>query len=205
MDQLREVIIDHAGRIHSALCAQLDAVESLYAPASDFIAQAEVVKSAGLEFNAELRMLPTWRSVATGLDGRRNGDFSDWLTELPQRIEDTSWEQLSLQLRDALLRLEHERGERDAPFRNPANALRSTTTVNDFLIGMSPPFLVGSALRAHGGRPPAIPTVSGTTRTRARTVLPCGRPPAHAATSRPARREPRQRDDRRLRACPRYT
>src|SRR5665647_1812468 len=127
MDQVRDEIIEHAGRIHAALRAQLDAVDSLYAPASDFIARSEVVKSAGLEFNAELRMLPTWRSVPTGLDGRRNGDFSDWLAQLPQRIEDTSWEQLSTQLKEALVRLEHERGEPEDPVRDPANALRSTT------------------------------------------------------------------------------
>ena len=136
MDQVRDEIIEHAGRIHAALRAQLDAVDSLYAPASDFIARSEVVKSAGLEFNAELRMLPTWRSVPTGLDGRRNGDFSDWLAQLPQRIEDTSWEQLSTQLKEALVRLEHERGEPEDPVRDPANALRSTTTLDEFLMSM---------------------------------------------------------------------
>ena len=136
MGTLREEIIAHAGRIHAALGTQLQAVESLYAPASYFIAQSEVVKNAGLEFNAELRMLPTWQSVATALDGRRNGDFPDWVSELPQRVEDTSWEQLSVQLTEALVRLEHERAEIDAGFRNPANALRSTTTLDDFLMSM---------------------------------------------------------------------
>ena len=34
MDQVRDEIIEHAGRIHAALRAQLDAVDSLYAPAS---------------------------------------------------------------------------------------------------------------------------------------------------------------------------
>lgn len=136
MGRLREQIIDQAGRIHVALRAQLDAVESLYAPASEFITQAEVVKNAGLEFNAELRMLPTWQSVSSGLDGRRNGDLSDWLAELPQRIEDTGWEQLSAQLRKALVRLEHERGESSGPYRDPANALRITTTLDEFLLNM---------------------------------------------------------------------
>jgi ABC-type lipoprotein export system ATPase subunit len=136
MSTLHEEIIAHAGRIHAALRTQLQAVESLYAPASHFIAQSEVVKNAGLEFNAELRMLPTWQSVATALDGRRNGDFPDWLSELPQRVEDTSWGQLSVQLREALVRLENERAEIDAEFRNPANALRSTTSLDDFLMSM---------------------------------------------------------------------
>lgn len=136
MDALREQIIAHGGRIHAALQAQLQAVESLYAPASDFIAQSEVVKNAGLQFNAELRMLSTWQSVSTALDGRRNGDFPDWLADLSQRIEDTSWEQLSIQLAEALVRLERERAEIHGKFRNPENALRSTTTVGDFLMSM---------------------------------------------------------------------
>ncbi len=136
MTLLREGIIEEAGQIHAGLRAQLDAVESLYAPASEFIAQADVVRSAGLEFSAELRMLPAWRSVPVGLDGRRNGDFSDWLAELPQRIEDTSWDQLRPQLSEALVRLEHERGEPSDSFRNPASALRSTTTLEEFLVGL---------------------------------------------------------------------
>ncbi|MBE0011651.1 TrlF family AAA-like ATPase [Arthrobacter sp. AET 35A] len=136
MDIRREEIIAHAGQIYAALATQLQAVESLYAPASSFIAQSEVVRNAGLEFNAELRVLPSWQSVATALDGRRNGDFPDWLSELPQRVEDTSWEQLSTQLMEALVRLEHERAEFDAGFRNPANALRSTSTLHDFLMSL---------------------------------------------------------------------
>jgi hypothetical protein len=136
MENLRQQINKHAGRIHGALRAQLEAVESLYAPASDFIAQAEVVRNAGLEFNAELRMLPNWRSIPRSLDGRRNGDFTDWLAELPRRIEDTSWDQLSPQLLEALVRLEHERGEPDDPFRNPAHALRGTTELDEFLMSI---------------------------------------------------------------------
>lgn len=136
VDALRDQIIERSKHIYEALEAQLRAVESLYAPASDFIAQSEVVKNAGLEFNAELRLLPTWRSVSAGLDGRRNGDFTDWLTELPQRLEDTSWEQLAKQLSEALHRLEHERGEVEGELRNPSNALRSTTTLDNFLMSM---------------------------------------------------------------------
>lgn len=136
VDALRDQIIERSKRIYEALEAQLRAVESLYGPASDFIAQSEVVKNAGLEFNAELRLLPTWRSVSAGLDGRRNGDFTDWLTTLPQRLEDISWEQLASQLSEALHRLEHERGEADGTLRNPANALRGTTTLDSFLMSM---------------------------------------------------------------------
>ena len=136
MTALREEVVAHSGRIHEALSTQLQAVESLYAPASNFIEQSEVVKNAGLEFSADLRMLPTWQSVSSGLDGRRNGDFPDWLSELPQRVEDTSWKQLSDQLKEALVRLEHERADVDSEFRDPSNALRSNTTVEDFLMSM---------------------------------------------------------------------
>lgn len=136
MEGLRQQILEQAGRIHGSLTRQLQAVESLYAPASRFIAQSEVVRSAGLEFTAELRILPAWLSVATALDGRRNGDFLDWLTELPQRLENTNWEQLSAQLEEALQRLEHERGDSNAENRNPAMALRSTTTLEGFLLDL---------------------------------------------------------------------
>lgn len=136
MDEQRARIIAQSQRIHGALGAQLQAVESLYAPASNFIAESEVVKNAGLEFNAELRMLPTWQSVPVALDGRRNGDYPDWLSELPQRLEDTSWKQLSAQLAGALGRLEHERADVSANFRDPAKALRSSTQLDDFLMSM---------------------------------------------------------------------
>lgn len=136
MSELRDEIMLCSRRVHEALEAQLHAVESLYAPASTFIAQSDVVKNAGLEFNAELRILPAWRSVAAGLDGRKNGEFSDWLIELPQRVEDTSWDQLATQLREAFDRLEHERGEAGGEYRNPATALRNNTTIDDFLMSM---------------------------------------------------------------------
>ena len=136
MSELRDEIMLCSRRVYEALEAQLHAVESLYAPASTFIAQSDVVKNAGLEFNAELRILPAWRSVAAGLDGRKNGEFSDWLIELPQRVEDTSWDQLATQLREAFDRLEHERGEAGGEYRNPATALRNNTTIDDFLMSM---------------------------------------------------------------------
>ncbi len=136
MGELRDEIMLCSRRVHEALGAQLRAVESLYAPASTFIAHSDVVKNAGLEFNAELRILPAWRSVAAGLDGRKNGEFSDWLIDLPQRVEDTSWDQLATQLQEAFDRLEHERGEAGGEYRNPAIALRNNTTIDDFLMSM---------------------------------------------------------------------
>lgn len=136
VERLRGEILGHAERIHDALEAQLRAVESLYSSASDFIAQSEVVKNAGLEFNAELRILPTWRNVTAGLDGRRNGEFTDWLTDLPMRLECTNWDQVGEQLLEALTRMEHERGEIDGDVRNPSKALRNNTTLVDFLMTM---------------------------------------------------------------------
>ncbi|WP_082777954.1 TrlF family AAA-like ATPase [Tsukamurella pseudospumae] len=133
IDRIRGKLIENAGLIHRELRAQLGAVEGLYAPASKFIAESEVVRNAGLEFNAELRVLPTWRDVSIGLDGRRNGDYSDWLAELPARIEDTSWGQIGPQLEESIDRLEHERGDLKESTRNPATALRSNTSVEDFL------------------------------------------------------------------------
>ena len=56
VDELRQDILASSKRVYEALQAQLLAVESLYAPASAFIAESDVVKNAGLEFNAELRL-----------------------------------------------------------------------------------------------------------------------------------------------------
>ncbi|KZE99095.1 MULTISPECIES: TrlF family AAA-like ATPase [unclassified Rhodococcus (in: high G+C Gram-positive bacteria)] len=133
---LREQILAGSKLIYEVLQQQLAAVKSLYQPASDFIARSSVVRNAGLEFNAELRVLPSWRSVSAGLDGRKNGDFTDWLTELPQRLEDTSWKQLADELSDALNRLERERGEVEGELRDPADALRGTKTLDSFLMSM---------------------------------------------------------------------
>lgn len=134
MNELRDKIRQCSHSIYEALDAQLRTVESLYAPASIFISQSNVVKSAGLKFNAELRILPAWRNVTAGLDGRKNGEFSDWLINLPQRVENTSWDQIATQLKETFDRLEHERGEVCGEYRNPATAFRNNTTIEDFLM-----------------------------------------------------------------------
>lgn len=136
LDELRNQIMEGSRRIHESLQAQLQTVESLYGPASAFIAASGVVKNAGLEFNAELRPLPSWKNVAAGLDGRRNGEFTDWLMALPQRLGDTSWEEIAGELKEALGRLERERGECEGGLRDPSTALRNSTTLEDFLMGM---------------------------------------------------------------------
>lgn len=134
LDAVSRRLVEKSSEIHHALGSQLQTVSALYKPASDFISHSDVVKNAGLEFNAELRILPDWRGVPAGLDGRRNGDFSEWLMEMPQRIEDTSWEQLGPQLSIALDRLCRERAELDGAARDPKSALRAATSLEDFLM-----------------------------------------------------------------------
>ncbi|PRY56020.1 TrlF family AAA-like ATPase [Glycomyces artemisiae] len=136
LDELRELIISHSGRIHAVLQEQLDAVSSLYEPASRFISSSEVVQNAGLEFSADLRILPSWISLSGALDGRRNGSLPEWLDEMPQRVEGTNWSQLAGELSDALKRLEHERGGAESPFRDPASAIKSTVNIEDFLMSI---------------------------------------------------------------------
>ncbi|MBU8832244.1 TrlF family AAA-like ATPase [Mycolicibacterium goodii] len=136
MEQIRERMLLLAGETHEALRAQLGEVESLYGPASSFIAESEVLRTAGLEFNAELRVLPSWANISSGLDGRRNGDFPEWLDNLPQRIEGTTWEQLRDELTEVLTRLECERGEVGAQFRDPQHALKGAVSADEFLMNI---------------------------------------------------------------------
>lgn len=133
MDLAREAMFGHAELIHSALIEQLKEVRGLYEPAARFIESSEVVKSAGFEFQAELRVMPTWRNVAGGLDGRRTGDLSEWLIEVPSRVDSSNWEDLSIQFRELVSRLEGTRGRETATYRNPGDALRSQTSLEDFL------------------------------------------------------------------------
>ncbi|WP_083936461.1 TrlF family AAA-like ATPase [Nocardiopsis ganjiahuensis] len=133
IDDAREALINHAGLIHNALYGQLFAVQDLYEPASRFIADSSVVKNAGLQFKAELRILPSWRSISSSLDGRRNGDFPEWLNSFPNRVESTDWEHLGHDLKNSLIRLEHEKGDPDEAHRNPKLSLRTATSIEDFL------------------------------------------------------------------------
>ncbi|WP_349307172.1 MULTISPECIES: TrlF family AAA-like ATPase [unclassified Rhodococcus (in: high G+C Gram-positive bacteria)] len=136
MVEAREKLIEQSKLIHESLVDQLLGVEGMYAPASRFIRESEIVRNVGLEFQAELRVLPSWYEMSSSLDGRRNGDHPDWLNALPQRIEDTGWAQISFQLPEILDRLEAERGEASATFRHPESALRSNVELEDFLISI---------------------------------------------------------------------
>lgn len=136
VESCRGRIFERSHLIYLALQSQLTIVKSLYEHASSFIATSEVVKNAGLEFNAELRVLPVWESLSSSLDRRRNGDFTDWLVGFAQRLEDSTWAQLEEQLSEALSRLEHEKGEPSGEPRDPASALRGSTSVEDFLVGL---------------------------------------------------------------------
>lgn len=131
--EARSQLVEQAGKVHAALTEQLEAVGDLFAPATRFIEGSKVIKDAGLDFRAELRLLPSWRGIAASLDGRRNGDYSDWLLGLPDRVESLAWADLSPAIEEAILRLEAERGEPGGEYRDPASALRSATPLAEFL------------------------------------------------------------------------
>jgi len=129
----KDALIAHANQIHEALAAQAAAVAELYAPASKFIDESDVVQTAGLEFKAELRMLPDWHEITSSLDGRRSGDLLDWLAALPDRVDGADWSGLSGELGTLVKRLESERAAEDGAFRNPDNAFRTGSTLEEYL------------------------------------------------------------------------
>ena len=126
-------ILDLTRLIYRQLQTQLAEVSSMYAPASSFISSSEVASSAGLKFGAELRLLSSWEDTARNLDGRRNGQFLDWLEDFSSALEDTSWDQISSYLRQVFSRLEHEKGAPEAARRNPETALKQSVKLEDFL------------------------------------------------------------------------
>ena len=129
----RHEILDLTRLIYGQLQTQLAEVSSMYAPASSFISSSEVASSAGLKFGAELRLLSSWEDIARHLDGRRNGQFLDWLEEFSSALEDTSWDQISSYLPQVFSRLEHEKGDPEAVRRNPETALKQSVKLGDFL------------------------------------------------------------------------
>jgi ABC-type lipoprotein export system ATPase subunit len=133
LDASREAMLAHVGKIYAALAMELTAVEGLYAPAAAFIAGAEVVQKAGLEFRAELRVMPLWKEIPTRLDGRRIGDLGESLRLLPERVSPIAWSLLEGELRTVLTRLEAERGQVGESFRSPDLALRTGVTLETFL------------------------------------------------------------------------
>lgn len=133
MQEARAALVLHAEQVHRALAEQASAVADLYAPASRFIEASAVVQTAGLEFNADLRILPEWQGITSSLDGRRNGDFLDWLSALPDRLDGAEWDEIAGNLDTLLLRLESERGTDGGQFRNPHGAFRQGSSLEDYL------------------------------------------------------------------------
>lgn len=133
MNEARDRLITKAKEIRDALEAQRDAVESLYAPASDFIAQSEVVSRADLQFKAELRVNNRWGTLSAVVDGRKSPDLPGWMNGLAERIPSTDWPDNEAELRGLLARLESERGQAGGEYRNPASTLRAASTLEELL------------------------------------------------------------------------
>jgi len=78
-------------------------------------------------------MLPDWHEITSSLDGRRSGDLLDWLAALPDRVDGADWSGLSGELGTLVKRLESERAAEDGAFRNPDNAFRTGSTLEEYL------------------------------------------------------------------------
>lgn len=129
----RSALLNQAGTVYEAIQGQLEAVESLYRPATEFIAGSSLAGSAGLEFDASIRFTNQWLGLTKALDGRKSGDLIGWIEQVPDRIGDTSWESIEAALRDFLTRLESERGTLDGELRDPASALRTSASLDGLL------------------------------------------------------------------------
>lgn len=132
-DEVRQEMLRCVAHIHAALVDQVESVGDLYSPAAAFISDSEVVSRAGLEFNAELRVLPQWNSIGANIDLRRSPELSTWMSGFPDRVEVADWSEIEPELDLVMLRLERERGDDQGVYRNPASALRSTISFGDFL------------------------------------------------------------------------
>jgi hypothetical protein len=133
LDTARSALLEQARAVYDAIRAQLDAVESLYRPATEFIASSTLASSAGLVFDASIRFTNQWLSLSKSLDGRKSGDMITWVEQLPDRINDTSWTHIGAALREFLNRLESERGTADGALRDPASALRAAASLEGLL------------------------------------------------------------------------
>lgn len=127
-------ILEQSRLIYDALTKRLSMVTDLYAPASRFIADSAIVSNAGLEFNAELRILPVWEGISTMLDQRRNPEFSTWISRFGEHGSCRSWNDLLPELKNIFDCIQCERGQVGGEYRNPVSALRKTARLNDFLI-----------------------------------------------------------------------
>lgn len=123
-------------RIYEELTAQLDVVQELYSPVTEFVRGSAVVQNAELEFEAILRPTRSLGDLVRKLDGRRNGDFSNWVLDIPARLGGAEWSEFSVEFKKVLDRLARERGDEDGAPRNPRNALRSQESLGDFLTAL---------------------------------------------------------------------
>jgi ABC-type transport system involved in cytochrome c biogenesis ATPase subunit len=133
VQSIEDSLVELARQIHDSLKGELSAVTDLYGPPSRFIAASPVVKNAGLEFRAELRVVSRMQSLSNLVDGRRSPDLIPWISRLPETIDGQDWDQIGPQLRSSFLRLSHERGSDTGVTRHPDEALRKDFTVIEFI------------------------------------------------------------------------
>lgn len=128
-----EEIFQISQEIFDELKSKLDVVRSLYRPATQFIDASYVLQNVGLEFNAGLKSLSSWRNIPEALDRRKNGELVSWLEELPSRLDLLDWSSISQEIDQLVRRLNHDGADQNKEMRNPLLALRSTSSLRDFL------------------------------------------------------------------------
>ena len=133
MDEQLELLVSKSAEIHASVVEQLDSVTSLYEPAARFIRGSRAIEHAELEFKADLRLVPTLRSLGTQVNARRSPDLPQTITDLPSRVDARSWEDLEVELRAVVNALGSDKGQEGGEFRNPELAMRSDFEVTDFL------------------------------------------------------------------------
>ncbi|MDP4331949.1 chromosome segregation protein SMC [Curtobacterium sp. A7_M15] len=136
LQECQSRLISVSEEIHKALLSELEAVLDLYAPASRFIADSQVVQKAGLEFRAALEFTSAIQRLSASLDGRRNTDLGSWIGELPQRVSAMSWDDISGELALIVRRLGTDRGAEDGAARHAGAGLRAGTSLPDFLVAL---------------------------------------------------------------------
>lgn len=125
MKEQVDLILAKAGEIHDAVVDQLDAVASLYEPAADFIRGSKAIEQAELEFKADLRVVPSLRTLGAQLDARRSPELTQSVSDLPSRIHARDWPEIEAELRRLVEALSADRGQTGGEFRNPELAMRN--------------------------------------------------------------------------------
>lgn len=133
IDSAAHALIEQAREIHDAFLAQLGVVADLYEPAASSIRDSPAISLAGLEFRAELRIVPALGGLGSQLDARKSPGLGDRITSVPDGFEASEWPELSEEIAEVLDALGRDRGQADGSFRDPESALRSGSTAGDFL------------------------------------------------------------------------